>query len=187
MTYFGSDLLAVADRIEAGAKTLRYEAENAAEVLAGRAGGDRVDPTEWAAQKTSAADAAEKYAAGLRQASEMAGRVSDRRYAEAERVARAAECGGILIDTTRLTESAIEHSLPGEEGMRRALRAHQDAEDTAVRASGQFQHVAETINGVEQVPYWQLGARNTNQVTRVDTDAAGAVAESASDDDCDEA
>jgi hypothetical protein len=152
-------LAALADRCDAGADQLIYEAEHAAEVLATRANGNRIDPQEWAARKQAAAAAARQYAEGLR--AEAAGmsegdRPSKERIRQAEKVADAAGLGGILIDGGRLAEAAAANPFHHAE-MRRAIEEHQQAETEAVAGSGVFGHVAEQ----GQVPYWQLGATRT--------------------------
>jgi hypothetical protein len=158
-------LLHLADRCDAGADQLTYKAEHAAEVLAGR-GYPQADPQAWAVRKTAAAAAARRYAQGLR--AEAAGmRVGDRpteaRVREAEKVADAANLGGILIDGSRLSEAAANQAWSHAE--RRAIEEHQRAETTAIEGSGLFEHVAEAINGVEQVPFWQLGTTDQTQVS----------------------
>jgi hypothetical protein len=77
------------------------------------------------------------------------------RIREAEKVANAANLGGILIDGSRLSQAAAEKAWSDAE--RQAIQEHQRAETAAIEGSGLFAHVAETINGVEQVPFWQLG------------------------------
>jgi hypothetical protein len=147
-------LLNLADRCDAGADELTYEAEHAAEVLAGR-GHPEADPQAWAVRKTAAAAAARRYAQGLRaEAASM--RVGDRpteaRIREAEKVADAANLGGILIDGSRLSEAAADNAWSTAE--RQAIEAHQRAETAAIEGSGVFAHVAEP----GQVPFWQLGS-----------------------------
>lgn len=151
-------LLTLAERCEKAAVDLDYEADNAAEVLTTRAGGDRMDPDQWAADKRSAASAARNYAAGIRAEAEAADpylRPSAERLAQAEKVARGAEMGGILVDGRRLAEASAEGAW--DQQGRDAILAGYQADRDAVEGSGQFTHVAETIDGVEQVPYWQLG------------------------------
>jgi hypothetical protein len=144
----------LADRCERGATDLLHEADNAAEVLATRANGDRISPDDWAVQKRSAAAAATAYAGQLRQeaAALGLGRVSQERIAEAERVALASEMGGILIDGSASAERA---TYWGEDQRRLALD-YQAEKVAATNGSGAFEHVAETIDGVEQVPFWRL-------------------------------
>ncbi len=74
-------------------------------------------------------------------------------------MAVAAECGGILIDGRRLARAGAERAWSSDE--RRAILAHHQAERDAVNGSGMFAHVAETIGGVEQVPFWRLVGRDT--------------------------
>lgn len=148
-------LLALAERCEAGAKQLAYEAEHAAEVLATRAGGDQVDPQQWADRQTAAAAAARQYAQGLRDQAAGMGegdRPSKARIAEAEKVADAASLGGMLIDGRRLADTSADSPLAGD-AQRRVTEEYQRAEAEAVEGSGLFEHVAEP----GRVPFWQLG------------------------------
>lgn len=175
MTYMNREhLLALADRCEAGAEDLQRAADDPAGVLAERGYHDQPDVQEWGARKAAAAAAAREYAQGLR--AEAAGmdigdRPSEERIRQAEKVADAANLGGILIDGARNTESTIEHGWH-DEGGEQALRDFQAAEDAALEGSGAFTRVAETINGVEQVPFWQLGT-NTDQARDVAEQTAG--------------
>ena len=165
----------LADRCERGAETLTYEGEHAAEVLATRANGDRADPQEWAAGKQAAAAAAREHAAGLRAEADaltQGQRPSQERVDQAEKVATAAECGGILIDGHRLNEAALANPF-GSAEMRQATKEHEQAERAAVEGSGLFAHVAETIDGVEQVPFWRLGATSSAEAATADDDADG--------------
>jgi hypothetical protein len=151
-------LLNLADDCEAGADQLAYEAENAAKVLADR-GYPEADPQEWAVRKTAAAAAARRYARGLRaEAASMrdVDRPTKARIREAEKVANAANLGGILIDGSRLSQAAAEKAWSDAE--RQAIQEHQRAETAAIEGSGLFAHVAEP----GQVPFWQLGS--TGQV-----------------------
>jgi hypothetical protein len=161
------DLYALADRCEAGADTLTYEADHAGEVFAD-AGYPDADPAQWATDKHRAATAAREYAAGLRaQADRMspADRVPDERLAQAEKVALAAEMGGILIDGHRLVQAAADHAWSPEE--REAILAHQQADRDAVDGSGLFTHVDQD----GQVPYWQLaGPADTPTTEPADVD-----------------
>lgn len=154
----------LADRCERGAADLLHEADNAAEVLATRAGGDRISPDDWAAQKRSAAAAATAYGRQLRQeAAELGlGRVSQERIAEAERVASAAELGGILIDGRPMAVRAAQDGWPWaadaeREAWNSGTHPAQENADEMAR-SGAFVRVAETIDGIEQVPFWRLAA-----------------------------
>ncbi|MFI5497358.1 hypothetical protein [Actinoplanes sp. NPDC051859] len=126
-------LLALAERCDDGANTLLRDARDVASVLPGRAGGGHIDARVWAQRHEQAALVAREYAAALRrEAAALAPgqRVPADRFAEAELVARASEMDGILIGS----------------GPARLLAA-----------SGLFGHVAETIGGMVQVPFWQLG------------------------------
>lgn len=179
MSYMNREhLLNLADRCEAGANTLTYEAEHAAEVLAERGYPD-ADPRQWAARKTAAAAAARQYADGLR--AEAAGmkpgnQTSPERIAQAEKVASAAELGGILIDDRRLVEAALERW--SSEEMNQAVLDHYQAEREAIEGSGLFEHVAED----GQVPFWQLGG-DTDQAQPASGTATDG--QSAADDDAD--
>lgn len=149
-------LLDLAERCEAGAADLTYEAEHAAEVLAGRAGGDQTDPQAWAARQAAAAQAARQYAQSLRaEAAAMAEgqQASEERVREAEKVADAANLGGILIDGQQLTDAALDSPWHSAE-TRQAISDAQHAKTAAIEGSGQFDHV--TNDG--EVAYWQLGA-----------------------------
>ena len=149
----------LADRCERGADELTYEAEHAAEMLG--EGGYGLDPKEWAANKQAAAAAAREYAAGLRaEADGLAEgqRPSEERIAQAEKVAAAAELGGILIDGRRAAANARTYS----DAERQANLDAAADKAAAVEGSGMFGHVAETIDGVEQVPFWQLGAATSD-------------------------
>lgn len=167
------EMLRLAERCEAGADQLTYEAEHAAEVLADRGYPD-ADAQEWAQRKRAAATAAREYAAGLRtEAGELGetGRPSQQRIEQAEKVASAAELGGILIDSRRLNDAAAANPWTDEEG-RQAARDYAEQKRAAVEGSGMFEHVAETINGVEQVPFWQLGHPDRAQDTAEQAEAA---------------
>jgi hypothetical protein len=153
MSYMNREhLLNLADRCDAGADEPTYEAEHAAEVLAGR-GYPEADPQAWAARKTAATAAARQYARSLRaEAASMrdVDRPTDARVREAETVADAANLGGILIDGRRLSEAAADKAWSNDE--RQAIEKYQRAETAAIEGSGVFAHVAEP----GQVPFWQL-------------------------------
>ena len=169
MTYLNREhLLALADRCEVGAEHLAYEGEHAAEVLAERAGGAQADPQEWAARKTVAAAAARQYAQNLRAEAETmreGQRVPEPRIREAEKVADAANLGGILIDSRRL-DTASSWDSPE---MQQATRDYAQAKADTIERTGMFDHVAD--NG--QVPFWQLGRADQAQ----DTTGQGSVAQ----------
>ncbi|MCO8272826.1 hypothetical protein M1L60_19710 [Actinoplanes sp. TRM 88003] len=154
---------AMAARIDRAADQLDNDAAHAAEVLSTRAGGDTADPQAWAARKTQAATAAREYAAGLReQATSPDTRLTPDQLAQADQVATAAECGGILIDGRPPAQRAAESGSVFTESTRDAWEAgtHPTQEKARnVEATGQFSHVAETIDGIEQVPFWQLGGQ----------------------------
>ncbi|MDI6101888.1 hypothetical protein QLQ12_25035 [Actinoplanes sp. NEAU-A12] len=172
---------ALARRCEAGARDLEYEADNAAEVLAGRAGGDRLDPQQWAAGQRNAAQAAREYAAELRAEAgdQPTARLNPAQFAQAERVALAAELGGILIDgrpsAERIAQSSdyTGHNIDRELWLAGTHPAQQKAAE--IEATGKFTHVAETIDGVKQVPFWRLGgpvneSTSTRDTARADRD-----------------
>ncbi len=165
----------LADRCEKAAETLTYDGEHAAQVLAERGYPD-ADAQEWAQRKQAAAAAAREYAAGLRTEAaglDEGGRPSGQRIQQAEKVASAAELGGILIDGSRLDAAALE-SPWNDEAMKQAIRDHGAAERAAVEGSALFEHVAED----GQVPFWQLG-----HAERVDTSTNNDQAASTADDD----
>lgn len=174
----------LAARCEAGAADLQRAADNPAGVLAERGYNDQPDTAEWGQRKQAAAEVARAYAAGLRAEADglaVGQRPTPERIAQAEKVATAAECDGILIDGRRLAEAAEAAEWNSPEA-RQAIRDHQAAEDAAVEGSGAFSHVAETIDGVEQVPFWQLGG---NVATNQSDTAAENGAVRASDDAAD--
>jgi hypothetical protein len=183
MTYRNREhLIALADRCDKGAEQLAYDGEHAAEVLADR-GWPNADAEEWAGRKQAAAASAREYAAGLRaEAVSMneGDRLSEERIRQAERVADAAELGGgILIDGRRLAEATAQSGSVFDRPARESWEAGtHPAQQKAcqIEATGVFQHVAETINGVPQVPYWQLGASSQARTQTADDTA----------DDCDE-
>ncbi len=155
-------LAALADRCAAGADQLTYEAEHAAAVLADRGYPD-ADPKQWAVRKQAAAAAARQYAEGLRAEAASLGhgdRPSEERIRQAEKVAHAAELGGILIDGRRLAEASADSPWTSPE-VRQAVMDHYHAERDAVEGSGLFEHVAEQ----GQVPFWQLGRTEQAQDT----------------------
>jgi hypothetical protein len=104
MTYMNREhLLNLADECEAGAAQLTYDGEHAAEVPADRGWPD-ADWQEWAVRKKAAAAAAREYPQGLRAEAAKMGegdRPTEVRIEEAEKVAQAANLGGILIDSRR--------------------------------------------------------------------------------------
>jgi len=154
---------AFARRCEAGAETLEYEADRAAEILPTRAGGDKADPQEWAAKNRSAAQAAREYAAGLRAEAGDRGplaRMAPERLGQAEQVASAANLGGILIDGRGPAERQAQSTSVFDEGHRRAWEAGEhpaQVKAAEIEATGRFTHVADTIDGHKQVPFWRLG------------------------------
>lgn len=174
------DLAVLADRCDTAADRLIYEAENAAEILPGRAGGDLADPQEWAARKVAAAAAAREYAAGLRAEAASAGaggRPTAERMQQAEMVARGAEMGGILVDGRQLDEAAMKNPF-NSPAMRHAIAEAGRERREAIDGSGLFEHVAED----GQVPYWRLGNIATPTDAPADTSQSAVV-----DEDCAEA
>ncbi|MEU4216206.1 hypothetical protein [Actinoplanes sp. NPDC026623] len=169
---------ALARRCEAGAETLEHEADHAAEILATRAGGDKADPQEWAAKNRAAAHAAREYAAALRAEAGDRGplaRMTPDRLAQADQVASAANLGGILIDGRRMAERQAQSDSVFDESHRRAWEAGEhpsQVKAAEIEATGQFTHVAETINGVEQVPFWRLGWSTDESVAQRQTERA---------------
>ncbi|GAA0469455.1 hypothetical protein Aca07nite_27830 [Actinoplanes capillaceus] len=176
---------ALAQRCENAARELEHVGENAAEVLTERGYGDwidsgRIDPQTWGNTHTNAAYAARAYAAELRTEAgdNPTGRMDRDRLAQAERVAKAAELGGILIDGRPMAERTAQSGMYGTETDRVLWEAgtHPDQVKAAeIEATGRFTHVAETINGIEQVPFWRLGgptdeSTNTRHVARTDSD-----------------
>jgi hypothetical protein len=79
-------------------------------------------------------------------------RPTEARIREAEKVAAAANLGGILIDGSRLSQAAADNAWSHAE--RQAIEEHQRAQTAAIEGSGVFAHVAEP----GQVPFWQLGS-----------------------------
>lgn len=156
-----ADALTLVRRIRAGADELRQEGADPARVLTDRGYGPdiakgKINPAEWGARQLDAAAAAEAYADRFEATlAGQPGMVPDQVYREAEKVAKAAQLGGILIDGSRLANSAVENPS-NDAGMRSAILGHQAAEESAIGGSGAFAHVAETINGIEQVPFWRL-------------------------------
>jgi hypothetical protein len=185
MSYMNQEhLLNLADRCDAGADKLAYEAAHAAEVLADR-GYPEADPQAWAARKTAAAEAARQYAQGLRdEAANMreADRPTEARIQEAEKVADAANLGGILIDGRPQAEATatadnVHVWNPADKEAWEAGTHPAQTKAAAVEGSGMFQHVAEP----GQVPFWQL----TDTTTAAD--AATISAGASNDAGCDDA
>ncbi|MBW6432715.1 hypothetical protein KZ829_03040 [Actinoplanes hulinensis] len=161
---------ALARRCEAGARELEHEADNAAEVLAGRCGGDQIDPQQWAAKQHAAAQAAREYAAELRAEAgdDPTVRMDPARRTQAERVAKAAEMGGYLVDGRPLAERTAQSGMYGTETERVAWEAGThpaQVKAAEIEATGRFTYVAETIEGIDQVPLWQLGGTTAEQVS----------------------
>lgn len=160
-----ADMERVADRCERAAATLADTADNAAEILPTRACGDLVEPATWALQKRRAAGAARAYAAELRDliATRGTSRPDPDRYGQAELVATAAECDGILIDGRPTAERSLTAGRVWVEPyVRQQWAAGKDPTQVKARAiesTGLFVHIADTIDGVAQVPFWRLVGR----------------------------
>jgi|SRR5579859_1451459 len=171
-------LSALADRMERGAAELRADAADPAATLAGRGWtnlpADQV--ADFGRRHAAAADAASAYAAQIRE-HVAAGQVpTAAQLAQAERVADAANLDGILIDGRRQAEATAANAtaLSGEADKQAWESGTHPAQVKAaeVEGSGVFTHVAETINGIEQVPFWQLGNPDQLQMTAADVDEA---------------
>ncbi|WP_213456664.1 hypothetical protein [Rhizomonospora bruguierae] len=152
----------LAARCDTAAAELMHEAENAKEILAS-CGYSNVDWPEWAAHKVSAATAARGYAAGLRAEAAERGpdaRPDASRLAQAKRVALAAEMGGILVDSRPTAQRTAEqaNALFGQADREAWEAGTHPSQQKAreIEATGVFMHVAETIDGVQQVPFWRL-------------------------------
>jgi hypothetical protein len=162
---------ALARRCEAGAQELEHEAEHPAEVLAGRANGHRFDPQQWTISRRNAAQAARDYAAELRAEAgdNPDARPGPDRLAQASRVAQAAELGGILMDNRPPAERAAQSGAlwSGEADLREWEAGTHPSQVKAdqIEATGKFVHVAENIDGAEQVPFWQLGGAPAEQIS----------------------
>jgi hypothetical protein len=156
-------LLTLAERCEAGAAQLDHDAEHAAQLLPGRGWPD-ADAEQWAADKRAAAAAARHYAQGLRAKAASMGeddQPSQARIRQAQKVADAANLGGTLIDSRRLSEAAAADPFHSAE-MRQAIEEDQRAETEALEGSGMFTHVTEP----GRVPYWQLRpTQDTSEAT----------------------
>lgn len=131
LTYTTADLGRVAADIDQGAAVLRADAG-----------------------KHDAATAAERYAERLR--GEIAGRAADAtveaaKVAAAEKVALAANLGGILIDGKRLDDAALANPLHSDD-LKAAIRSLAAEKRAAIEGSGAFRHVADE----GQVPFWRL-------------------------------
>src|SRR5690606_36897045 len=112
-------LATLADTCDRGARSLTYEADHAAEVLATRSGGDSANPRTWAQRKRPAAAAATDYAGRLRAEAnnlhESGRRAAPQLLAQADQVATAANVGGILVDGSRLDAAAAAHPLTSDD------------------------------------------------------------------------
>ena len=158
-------LVTLAERCEDGARALLHTAENAADILPGRANGHLADVTEWAAQKRSAAAAATDYAAALRAEAEQliptGSYPTERRIAQADLVATAAGCDGILIDIRRGEEHKLfggtnTHWYEHERELWAVGEHPAQVKAREIVATGLFEYIAETINGVPQVAFWRM-------------------------------
>jgi hypothetical protein len=157
------DINKLVGRIEKGAEQLAYERDNAAAVLADR-GYPNEDAQAWAERKDKAHQAAIDYAGRLRaRAATMDDfdRVQQYEIDEAERVAKAAEMGGILIDGRPAAANSAERNKIWDDGAEQAqldAGTHESQVKAAeIKRTGAFRHVDETIDGVKQVPFWELG------------------------------
>lgn len=163
----------MAQRIDRGADRLDYEADHAAEVLADRMGGDRVDPNEWAAEKRRAAEAARGYAAGLRAdaGNDTPAEAGWERLRQADLVAVSTDSGGTLVDGRRLDEARAQSDSVFDADARKAWEEGTTCSQEKARqveATGLFTYVDETIDGIKQVPFWRLdgpvdGTRQTEE------------------------
>jgi hypothetical protein len=149
-------LLELAARCERGADELTADAADPAAALAARGYTDLppAEVADFGDRHRAAAAAARAYAAELRAQAEgmtPAERPTAERVAQAEKVADAANLGGILIDGRRLAESAAASPWNSPE-TRQVIVDHQQAEEDAVNGSGRFEHIAEP----GQVPFWLL-------------------------------
>jgi predicted heme/steroid binding protein len=98
---------------------------------------------------------------------------------QAEQVAKAAELGGILIDgrpqAERIAQSGSIYDQTAREHWEAGTHPTQ-VKASDVEATGRFSHIAETVDGIEQVPYWQLGGNgdeSTSTRTAERTDGDG--------------
>jgi hypothetical protein len=156
-------LITLAERCENGARDLLHLAANAAEILPTRMGGHLMDPAEWAAQKRTAAGAATDYAAALRaEAAELTrtgGHATEQRVAQAERVASATQCDGILIDGRPVAERKAESTSIYDQHERELWAAGEHPAQVKAReieATGLFEHVAPVVDGERKIPVWEL-------------------------------
>jgi hypothetical protein len=189
-------LLNLADRIDRSADELAAEAADPRGTLESR-GWHLTDDevTDYGARKEAAAATARQYAKDLRaEANSGTGAVAAERVKQAETVETAARCGGTLIDSRGPAEATatadnahIWH--PADKEAWEAGEHPAQTKAAAVEGSGVFEHVAETINGVEQVPFWQLGridqAQHTAEPESAGQSAAAEAAPAAVDDDTD--
>lgn len=139
----------IAEKIEQALPELEAETADPAGTLEAR-GWPTDGAEDFGARKRASVIAARDYAASLRERAAAGQPMTLSDIAEAEKVAHAAQMGGILIDSRRLTES--QRYWSDEE--RQAAIAHEDAKRAAIEGSGAFTHVAED----GQVPFWQLGS-----------------------------
>lgn len=151
---FKRDLTDTADRIDRGIADLARERDEA------RAEGDEAR-AEW---KQRAIDEAGRWSTDLRARveSDLDGPVDPDFYRQAEQVATAANCSGVLTDGRPMAERTA--TAPAAHIWTPAHKESWGAGDhpaqtkaAEVEASGAFGHVAGEVNGVEQVPVWRLG------------------------------
>ncbi len=187
MRHRREDARRLVKRIRDGAAQLREEAADPEQLLIDRGYGKevedgRIDAAEWGRHKLDAAAAAEAYADRLDGTlAAGTGTIPDDLYRQAEKVAEAAELGGILIDGSRLAKAGAERAWSREEAA--VTLEHQVDEQAAIDGAGVFEHVAETRGGVRQVPFWRLStAAAAASAARGDLDTrtqAGQMAERA--------
>lgn len=154
---------ALAQRCERGAETLEREADNAADLHALRP--DLGGVHAWATKSRAAARAAREYAAQLRaEAPSPDARLDPARFAQAERVAQAAQLGGILADGRPQAEYTAQSGSIYDRTAREMWEAGTHPTQVKAReieASGMFTHVT-----VDPVPFWQLGRADENTTGR---------------------
>lgn len=156
-------LLELADRIDRSADDLAAMATDPRGTLQGRGYHETDDEVAaFGTRKEAAAAAARQYAQKLRsEASDGTGPVARSRVEEAETVETAARCDGILIDGRGPAEALATADdahiwRPAEKEAWEAGTHPAQIKAAAVEGSGVFEHVAEEIDGVKQVPFWQL-------------------------------
>jgi hypothetical protein len=157
MTYAQRRTEELVDDLNRSADALDRDAED----LRGR--GDPADHADVALRKHRAAQDVRDYANRLSNGTE------DVNAAEAEAVANAARCSGILTDGRRFAES--QNYWTGDD--RQAAIDHENAKVAAIEASGMFTRVAED----GQVPFYALNSYGGWYGNREATTAADDTAE----------